>query len=1070
MAARRELSKRRTPTQPEPTSEDIRLVTASSLFDERWYALVSGADRPRKAAVLHYLTRGRPAGLPPHPLFDPDYFAAQHAASIGTRDPLVLYLAKRSSRRVSPHPLFDLEGYVARVPHAEGHQLGPLGHYIESGAANGLLVNDWYVPDPEREPRGLIGWIEARAIEWASRQRPSALVLGDRREPRPGTGSDVRGGSQRVSVVLVMGDDPSLVPAMVETVRRQTIEDWELLVVLADDSEPSTELGGATEDARIRLVRSEPGDHVAALARGLAEANGEFIAWLSGGDRWDERRLERAVAELSRPGVDTVVDLVALHSDSDDKTAPGRGPAPAWPGPAAPAGVTLAWSPDWTARGWYPELAALVVRRELALEVGGFDGTVHRAAGHDFFLKVAARSSPVLIETIGVQADGARRQQDIAVRPVRERPSLELSSVATWHDVVLSRHLVPWDALIERQSEPGVVSVVIPTFRDWRMTTDAVRSVHAAARDDERTVRTIVLDNGSDVTSSVVLASLPLRFPNVEVLSSAVNHGFALGNNLAMRAADGEFVVFLNNDTEVTPGWLEPLIESLAEPAVLGAQALLLYPDGTIQSAGVAFPSCGGLPHALLQGFARLDAAGLSQARFSALTAAAMAMRRRDFLEMRGFDALFRNGMEDVDLGLRMTRERDGHFVVRADSIVVHHESRTPGRFATSLANRRILLDRWRDQMPGDDVDLWSRVGYEVVRHDLGPHVSEDRRLTPPVPILRRFPVITPVDAERPSLRWAIKNPAPNDPSAEFWGDTHFARLLAAALEGLGQQVVIDHRPAFERPSGTLDDVVVVLRGVAPYRPQYGQINLGWLISHPEMMSRHEASSYDRLFAASVVWAAEASRAWGIRVDPLLQATDPVRFNPDRGRPDTGHPVLFVGSSRRTLRPIVRDAISAGMPVAIFGREWEGLVPERYVKAEYLAHDEVGAAYRTAGLVLNDHWEDMRIAGFLSNRLFDAVGSGARVITDDVAGLGELFGRSVQVARDEADLAWFAALSDLDEVFGDNAERRAVAARIHAEHSFAVRAEALLDAALELRSKLGGVPPRRETRASEPVG
>jgi GT2 family glycosyltransferase len=854
---------------------------------------------------------------------------------------------------------------------------------------------------------------------------------------------------------------------MVESVRRQTIDDWELLVVTGDDAS-SMDLGGVSEDKRIRLL-GRNGDQVAALARGLAEADGEFIAWISGGDRWDALRLERVLAELSRSSVDSVVDLVELQSDSEDDTVPGRGVMPTWQGPTVRAGGPIGWSPDWSARGWFPELAALVVRRELALEVGGFDPTVHRAAAHDFFLRIAARSTPVLIEHIGVRADADRRQQDVAIAPVRERPSLDLPSAETWHDVVLSRHLVPWDALLEREPEPGVVNVVIPTFQDWRMTTAAVRSVHAAALGGERIVRTIVVDNGSDVTSSVVLASLPLRYPNVEVMSNAVNHGFALGNNLAMRAADGEFVVFLNNDTEVTDGWLEPLIDSLGDPEVLGAQALLLYPDGTIQSAGVAFPSCGGLPHVLLQGFPPLDAAGVSDARFSALTAAAMALRRRDFLAMRGFDALFRNGMEDVDFGLRMTAERDGHFVVRPDSVVVHHESRTPGRFATSLANRRILLDRWRDRLPGDDVDLWSQVGYEVVRHDLGPHVSEDRRLTPPVPILRRFPVITPVDGERPSLRWAIKNPAPNDPSAEFWGDTHFARLLAAALEDLGQQVVIDHRPAFERPSGTFDDVVLVLRGVAPYRPQYGQINLGWLISHPEMLSRHEASSYDRLFAASVVWAAEASRAWGIRVDPLLQATDPARFNPDRARPDTGHPVLFVGSSRRTLRPIVRDAIGAGLPVAIFGREWEGLVPQRYVKAEYLAHEEVGAAYRSAGLVLNDHWEDMRIAGFLSNRLFDAAGSGARVLTDDVAGLGDLFGRSVQVARDEADLARFAALSDLDEVFGDDAERRAVAARVHAEHSFATRAEALLDAAVELWSKLGGVQ-RRETRAADSVG
>ena len=98
---------------------------------------------------------------------------------------------------------------------------------------------------------------------------------------------------------------------------------------------------------------------------------------------------------------------------------------PVWPGTHALAGGTLTAPPEWMAMGWHPELAALVVRRELALEVGGFDPTVHRAAAHDFFLKVAARTRP-LIPQIGVHGDAEGRKQDVAVPPVRERPSLDL--------------------------------------------------------------------------------------------------------------------------------------------------------------------------------------------------------------------------------------------------------------------------------------------------------------------------------------------------------------------------------------------------------------------------------------------------------------------------------------------------------------------------------------------------------------------------------------------------------------------------------------------------------------------
>ena len=65
--------------------------------------------------------------------------------------------------------------------------------------------------------------------------------------------------------------------------------------------------------------------------------------------------------------------------------------------------------------------------------------------------------------------------------------------------------------------------------------------------------------------------------------------------------------------------------------------------------------------------------------------------------------------------------------------------------------------------------------------------------------------------------------------------------------------------------------------------------------------------------------------------------------------------------------------------------------PVRARTEEYLTNNEVGGWYRASGLVLNDHWEEMRTAG-LSSLLLHAVASGARVITADVAGLDAVFG------------------------------------------------------------------------------
>jgi spore maturation protein CgeB len=311
-------------------------------------------------------------------------------------------------------------------------------------------------------------------------------------------------------------------------------------------------------------------------------------------------------------------------------------------------------------------------------------------------------------------------------------------------------------------------------------------------------------------------------------------------------------------------------------------------------------------------------------------------------------------------------------------------------------------------------------------------------------------------ESPRP-LRWAIKNPAPAGPAAEEWGDTHFARDLADALRALGHEVVLDHREAFERPTARHDDVALVLRGPIPLDPTPEQVSIAWVISHPDRIDAREAAAYDAVFAASRTWAAARSEEWGIPVEPLLQATNPARFSPDGAEPDSGPDLLFVGNSRKTYRTIVRDAVESGLPLTVYGADWEPFLPEGVVAADYLENARLGRVYRSAGIVLNDHWDDMREHGFLSNRLFDAVASGARVVTDAVAGLDGVFGPSVQPYRDRAELVRLCTLADRDAVFGSDSARIAAATRVAREHSFAARATVLAEAAVRLRRERGFV-------------
>jgi GT2 family glycosyltransferase len=1010
-------------------------------FDTAWYAEMSGRPEARMRAVFHYLRRGRKLGHTPHPLFDPVTFTGSLGSpGIGRHDALAFYISHRGRYgQLATHPLFDTVEYLKANPEAAQHRFGAIGHYRQIGAAVGALPNSWYQPDPDREPDGLIGWLRPRVDAWRDRRASTANRWSASYDQERATKfarryadySPIRSEPEQVlvSVVLPVWNRAQQVAGAIASVQAQTLSDWELLIV-DDGSTDSLDavIAPFLSDPRIRLILQDHRGVARSRNTGLVAGTGRYVAWIDSDILWRPEHLAQCVSVLQMDGRRAVYDILEANTGTGGNHYAS----------------TIVNLSRLLVRNFVDQ-NVMVLERNLALAIGGCDESLQRAVDHDFALKVIARTELSCVPIIGASE-----------MPEREgAPRLSSDLPSTWTNVVLNHHLVDWASLSKAQLRPlEHVTVIIPTPNDWEMTTTATEAVIRTTSEGDLIVDVIIVDNGSSATVAAALDALPMRFANVRVVHSPVNRGFALGNNLAAPEVTGGTVVFLNNDTEVQAGWLEPLVESLHDPEVHGVQSLLLYPTGSIQSAGVVFPSCGGVPHVLLQGFPREDAEGLEKQPFSALTGAALAMRFQDVVALQGFDPIFLNGMEDVDLGLRSCARKPGHFVVRPDSLVTHFESRSPGRYDRHLMNRAILLERWGNDMPGDDLQQWRGRGFDVVGYSVRNRKSNADRLSVPEPSLTRRPTVS-VTEGTPQLRWALKNPAPAGPEAELWGDTHFARDVAAALRRRGQQVVIDARPEFDRATGNHDDVVLVLRGLAPYQPVYGQISMIWFISHPQMMRRRDAVDFDCVFAASKTWASRMSREWGLQIDPLLQATDPQRFNPDSAIPDSGYQVLFVGGSRKKYRPVVKQAVQANLPLTIFGPDWELIVPAGLIAGRYLDNSKLSAAYRAAGVVLNDHHEDMRVDGFLSNRLFDAVASGARVISDDVAGLGSMFGRSVQVSRHSAMFAKIAGSADLDAIFGSDTERRAVAARVHAEHSFDRRAEQLIEAALLARARIG---------------
>lgn len=302
-------------------------------------------------------------------------------------------------------------------------------------------------------------------------------------------------------------------------------------------------------------------------------------------------------------------------------------------------------------------------------------------------------------------------------------------------------------------------------------------------------------------------------------------------------------------------------------------------------------------------------------------------------------------------------------------------------------------------------------------------------------------------------LRFAIKIGTPREDVKEEWGDYHFALGLKRALTRLGHTVRIDCLNRWEGDHCLGDDVVIVLRGLSQYEPKPHQVNLMWNISHPDAVSKAEYELYDHVFVASERYAKELSAMLEVPVSPLLQCTDPEIFNPDVEPLLECPGYLFVGNSRNVYREVVKYCIELDVPIEIHGTRWEGFVPGRLIKSTNIPNKFLGRYYKSSNVILNDHWRNMRDNGFISNRLFDALATGACVITDYVEGMQEIFGLGILTFASRDDFR--RAIESLSE--GSALVRsKETAQQILRHHTFDQRASEILKKVFQYLPKMHG--------------
>ncbi len=248
------------------------------------------------------------------------------------------------------------------------------------------------------------------------------------------------------------------------------------------------------------------------------------------------------------------------------------------------------------------------------------------------------------------------------------------------------------------------VSIIIPVYNQAKYTIECLLSI-AACTDAHTTFEVIVADDGSTDET----ASLLSRAPHLRLIKGKRNVGFLRNCNNAAAHARGEFLLFLNNDTQVTEGWLTALVKTVRETEHCAAAGpKLIYPSGHLQEAGATMRQ-----DCTTEMVGLNDDPGLHRYNYARdvdyCSGACLLINAALFRELGGFDEAYAPAYcEDADLCLR-TRKAGYRVLYCPDAVVIHHLSKTSDdlqddyKLGCVAANLQTVSRRWQTELDQND-------------------------------------------------------------------------------------------------------------------------------------------------------------------------------------------------------------------------------------------------------------------------------------------------------------------------------------------------------------------------------
>jgi GT2 family glycosyltransferase len=579
-----------------------RQASPHPLLAPHWYAQEAAkrypdGERPKPSELfLHFLQKGGPAGVSPHPLFDGAYYLSQNPALAAAGiNPLSDYVGGGALQGRNPNPFFDAAWYLDTNHTVRGAGLNPLVHFLKEGAAAGCQPYpgfdlDRYIketPDAPSAPlsayllllqSGRYVDVLTPATTRVTKKNPIESYLRRQRE-------DIFSRIQfRTSSVLVIdGPTISILTPVYKTpvdilektilsVLAQTYPRWELCLVddfSCMDTITTLLAKYASEDARIKTMKLSKNSGISvATNHALSMASGEYIGLLDHDDVLTNDALS-SVAESIRQNEG--VDLI--YSDEctiDINNIP----------------MSIFQKPDWSPRMLFNYMYTghfSVYRKSLIEQLGAFRPTYDFSQDYDLALRVTEKTykiahvPKVLYGWRAIDGSAAAGGKDDA----RE------SNIAALADAVERRRIggqVFALSAANRICRAGIigtplVSIIIPS--------DSLENIIASVASIEKCTSyeryEIVVVTNSNIAK--MLSRLPFKL-KISIYDKKFN--FSAKCSQGANDAMGDYLLFYNDDVRTMAGdWLENLLEyaTLEDVGIVGPK--LLYENNTIQHAGM---------------------------------------------------------------------------------------------------------------------------------------------------------------------------------------------------------------------------------------------------------------------------------------------------------------------------------------------------------------------------------------------------------------------------------------------------------------------------------------------------